>query len=137
MVNGQWSANLLSSRTASAVRELLLAGWRESVRTYQYTTTRVRYGIQALGKLLADAEFLNDGLVSLGVVLLQVIQQATALADHDEEPAPGRVVLLVGLEMVGQLADPLTEDRDLDLGGPSIGCMRPELANDLLLLLSR
>ena len=38
--------------------------------------------------LLADAEFLDDALVTLGIVLLQVVEQATALADkHEQAPA--------------------------------------------------
>src|SRR5512143_1414408 len=104
---------------------------------YKYTTAEGRYGIQEPGTLLTDAEILNDRLVSLGVVLLQVIQQATPLADHDEESASRRVVLLVGLEMIGQLADPLTEDRDLDFRRTCVRRVRPEPANDVLFLLSR
>ena len=107
------------------------------MRACKYTTAEQGYTVQSQGKLLTDAEFLNDGLVSLGVVLLQVIQQATALADHDEEPAPGRMVLLVGLEMIGQLADALTEDRDLDFRRTCVRRVRPEPANDVLFLLSR
>jgi len=37
--------------------------------------------------LLAQAELVDDRLITLGIVLLQVIQQTTALADHHEETA--------------------------------------------------
>src|SRR6266702_2904951 len=39
--------------------------------------------------LLADAEFLNNVFVSLGVVLLEVVEQATPLADQHEKAAAG------------------------------------------------
>ena len=46
-----------------------------------------RRGLQH-AKLLADAEFLDDALVTLGIVLLQIIKQATPLADkHEQTPA--------------------------------------------------
>ena len=39
-------------------------------------------------RLLADAEFRNDSLVPFGIVLLQVVEQATPLADkHEQTPA--------------------------------------------------
>ena len=37
--------------------------------------------------LLADAEFRDDGLIALGIVFLEVVEQATALADQHEKPA--------------------------------------------------
>jgi hypothetical protein len=44
-------------------------------------------GQYRLACLLAQAELVDDRLVTLGIVLLQVIQQTTALADHHEETA--------------------------------------------------
>jgi hypothetical protein len=38
-------------------------------------------------KLLADTEFRNDRLISLGIVFLQVVEQATPLADQHEQAA--------------------------------------------------
>ena len=37
--------------------------------------------------LLADAEFGNDRLVALGIVFLEVVEQATPLADQHEKSA--------------------------------------------------
>jgi len=37
--------------------------------------------------LLADAELSDDGLITLGIVLLEVVEQATPLADQHEEAA--------------------------------------------------
>ena len=38
-------------------------------------------------QLLADAEFGNNGLVALGIVFLEVVEQATPLADQHEKAA--------------------------------------------------
>jgi hypothetical protein len=38
-------------------------------------------------KLLADAEFPNDSFVALGIVSLEVIEQATPLADQHKQAA--------------------------------------------------
>jgi len=37
--------------------------------------------------LLADAEFAYDAFVALGIVFLEVVEQATALADQHEKAA--------------------------------------------------
>jgi len=48
-----------------------------------YTTGRTL----AHPQLLADAEFRDNGLVALGVVFLEVVEQATPLADQHEKAA--------------------------------------------------
>src|SRR6185312_10151271 len=63
--------------------------------------------------LLANAEFLDYVLVALGIVCLEVVEQAATLAHHHQETAAGGVILIVRLEMIRQLADSLTEHRDL------------------------
>ena len=67
--------------------------------------------------LLAQAEAADERLVALRAVAGQVAQQAATFADHDAQPAPGRVVFLVLLEVLGQLLDLLGQQRDLDLDG--------------------
>jgi hypothetical protein len=51
-------------------------------------------------QLFADAEFPNDSFVALGIVSLEVVKQATPLADQHEQAAARAVVLLVRLEVV-------------------------------------
>ena len=87
--------------------------------------------------LLADAELLNDGFVALGVVGLQIIEQTAAFADKHKKPAPGGMIFLVSLEVLGQITDSLRQDRDLHFGAPSIVVVRAILRNDVLLLLLR
>src|SRR5579863_3227432 len=38
-------------------------------------------------QLLADTEFRNHGFIPLGIVFLQIVEQATPLADQHEKPA--------------------------------------------------
>src|SRR5271165_1115031 len=78
--------------------------------------------------LLADAQFLNDGFVAFGIRLSEVIEQATTLAHHHEKTAPGGMVLLMRLEMLGQFANPCAQDGNLNfrrtgivIGSPVIG----------------
>ena len=87
-------------------------------------------------QLLADAEFRDDGLVALGIVFLQVIEQATALADQHEKAAARAVVFLVRLEVLRQLANAFTEQRDLDFVTAGIAGMRAVLVDEGFLVLS-
>jgi hypothetical protein len=86
--------------------------------------------------LLADAELPNDRLVALGIVSLEVVEQATPLADQHEQAAARAVVLLVRLEVVRQLANAFTDDGDLNLGTPRVSRVRLILVNYGFLLLS-
>ena len=86
--------------------------------------------------LLADAEFVDYVLVALGIVALEVVEQATTLADHHQETATGGVILLVRLEMVRQLTDSLAEHCDLDLGAARVLLVGAEPGNDVCFTLS-
>lgn len=86
--------------------------------------------------LLADAEFVDYVLVALGIVVLEVVQQAATLADHHQETAAGGVILLVRLEMVRQLTDSLAEHRNLDLGAAGVVIVGAEPGNDVCFTLS-
>jgi hypothetical protein len=83
-----------------------------------------------VSELATKTELADDGSVSLDVVVLQVIQKATALADEHEEPAATVVVLLVDLEMLGQVLDTTGEQCDLHLRRTSVGLMEAKLVND-------
>src|SRR5260370_14345799 len=89
------------------------------------------------GLLLADTKFADHVAVAVGVVRFEVIQQAAALADEHKETTARGVILFVGLEMLGQLANPFTQNRDLDLGGSRIGVVGAEALNQVSFLSSR
>jgi len=64
--------------------------------------------------LLPDPEFADYVAIAVRIVRLQVIQQAASLAHQHQQSTAGCVILFVGFEMLGQLVDPLTQNRDLD-----------------------
>src|SRR5690349_24392394 len=86
---------------------------------------------------LANSELFRDGSVAFGVLLAQVLEQTPALADEHQETAAGVVVLLVGLEVVGETVDPLGEERDLHLGRAGVALVHLELLDQALLLVRR
>jgi len=85
--------------------------------------------VQWRASLLADAQFLNDGFVALGIGLPEVIEQAATLAHHHEKTPPGGMVFLMGLKMFRQFTNPRTQDRNLHLRRTGIGCMSAVLVN--------
>jgi hypothetical protein len=98
---------------------------------------REKWGTQVrFPRLFADAEFPNDSFVALGIVSLEVVEQATPLADQHKQAAARAVVLLVRLEVVRQLANAFTDDGDLNLGTPRVSRVRLIPVNDGFLLLS-
>ena len=59
--------------------------------------------------LSAKSETSHYLVVALNVCSLQIIEQTPALRDHLEQAAPRVVVLLMDLEMFGQLVNTLAE----------------------------
>jgi hypothetical protein len=87
-------------------------------------------------QLLADAHLLNNGFVTLGVVFLEVVEQATPLADQHEKTAARAMIFLVCFEVLRQMTNALTQKGDLDFRAASVGGMGTVLVNEGLLLLS-
>jgi len=87
------------------------------------------------GGLLADTHLQNHSLVTLGVILLQIIKQATTLADHHEKTATRRVVLLMRTEVLGQLADALAEKGNLYFRAACVGGVSLVLLDNVCFLL--
>src|SRR3954469_19788007 len=79
------------------------------------------------------AEALDDVAVPLDLGLLQVVQQPAALADEQQQAATAVVVVLVLLEVLGEVADAVAEQRDLHLGRTGVALGRGVLGDDLLL----
>ena len=65
--------------------------------------------------LPAQAQTIDDLVVALNIRFLQVIQQASSLRDHFQQAAPRVIILLMRLEMLGQVVDSLAEKRHLHL----------------------
>ena len=92
--------------------------------------------MEPVALLFADAELGDNGLVPFRVVFLQVVEQATPPAHHHEKSAARAVIFQVRFEVIRQLTDTLTQQRDLNFGTPGIGSVRAIRVNDGLLLLS-
>ena len=83
--------------------------------------------------LASQAEAGDDRAVALDVGLLQVVEETTALA-HEEQQSPTAVVIvLVLLEVLGEVRDAVAQQRDLHLGGTGVALESGVLGDDLLL----
>jgi len=77
--------------------------------------------------LVTQSQFLDDLAVTVDVGALQVIEQPATLTVHLEEATATVVILLVHPKVLGELLDPLAEERDLDAGRAAVSLMRPVL----------
>ncbi len=92
---------------------------------------RLVQGERSPRALLAQAEFFNQRAIRIRVAALQVVQQLAAAADHAQQAATRVVVLLVGLEVVGQFIDAGREQGNLDFRRTGIAGGALELRNDV------
>src|SRR5674476_792544 len=67
------------------------------------------------------------------VVLGDVVQQAPALANHEQETPAAVVIALVFLEMFGEVGDALGEQRDLHVERTGVSGRGRVVIDDLLL----
>ena len=58
--------------------------------------------------------------------MMEIIQQAAALSDHDQQSAAGAVVLDIFLQMFGQVVDALGQKSDLHVSGPCVALVQSE-----------
>ena len=84
-------------------------------------------------KLLTELQFLGDRDVPVGVGFVEIIQQATAAADHLEQPAARAVILGVLLQMLSEVVNPLCEQSNLNIGAPGVLFVHPKLFNCFVL----
>ena len=80
---------------------------------------------------MAKLELLCNRLIARQVRLMQIIQQATALPDHFQQATTGAVVLDVLLQMLGQVVDPLRQQRDLHIRRSGVFLVQLETVNGL------
>lgn len=88
-------------------------------------------------KLAADTKALNQSLVAFRATIFQILEHFPPAGDHGEESATGMMILVMGLEMLSQLKDTLTQKRDLNLWRSGVRLMDLVLADNLRLLLYR
>ena len=84
-------------------------------------------------KLLTDTESCDNGTISLDVNLLEVAEKASSLTDHHQKAASAVVILLVNLEVLGEVVDPSGEQGDLNLGRTGVAFVGGVFRHDSLL----
>src|SRR5215212_5452521 len=89
------------------------------------------------GRLLADAELVDDRAVALVVDLLEVVEKTTPTPDELQEAAAAVMILRVRLEVVRQIRNAAREECDLHFWGAGIAVMRAILGYELRFLLLR
>lgn len=92
-------------------------------------TQRVSGGI----KSAAQTETLNQRTVTLNVDRLQVLQKALAATNEEKQTTTGVVIVLVILEVLGEVVDAMRQKRNLHLGRAGVTLAQTVFLNDLLL----
>jgi hypothetical protein len=92
-----------------------------------------RGGLPVPKHLTADAQALNQVLVSFRVTAFQVFQKAAAPRDHRQQSPAGMMIFTVRLEMILELQNTLTQDRNLYLWRTGIRLVNAICCNYLLL----
>jgi hypothetical protein len=64
--------------------------------------------------LLTNAEALDEFGVASGILALEIVEQATTLADELQQPTAGMMIFCVNLEVLGEVVDALAEECYLD-----------------------
>jgi hypothetical protein len=85
----------------------------------------------AAWNLVAQLQLLGDRLIAAHIRVVKVIQQTAALADHDQQPAARAVVFFAGLQVFGQMVDPLGQQGNLHVGGTGVALVQFEFLNRL------
>ena len=80
---------------------------------------------------MAQLELLGDGLVTVDVGVVEVIQQTAALTDHHQQSPPRTVVLLAVLQVFRQMVDALRQQSNLHIGRTGVLLVQLELFNRL------
>jgi hypothetical protein len=85
------------------------------------------------GRLTTDAQARNQALVPFRVTALQVFQKAAPTRDHRQQSPAGMMIFAVRLEVVLELQNALTQDRDLNFWRTGIRFVNSVLCDNLLL----
>ena len=85
--------------------------------------------------LLAEIEGFNQSAVSVEVGALEVVKELAAARNHAEQAAAGVVVLLVDLQVLGELVDAGGQKSDLHFGrsGVAFGALELRTISDLFI----
>ena len=85
------------------------------------------WGRDQRSALFAQVQFADQFFVTIGFRLTQIIEQASALRDHFKQAASRRMIFPVGLKVLGQMLDPVSEKCDLHIRAAGIFLMQLKL----------
>jgi hypothetical protein len=88
-------------------------------------------------ELSPETQARDDVSISGDILAPEVVEHPPAPADHQEQTSPGVVVLLMGLQVLGEIRDAPSEDGDLNLRGTGVRLASPVLGDELGLVLFR
>jgi hypothetical protein len=86
--------------------------------------------LAVLPELFSQSQALNDRSVTFRILLLHIVQKPSPLADEFQQTPAGMVVLFMLLEMIGQVSDASTQERDLNFRRPCIGRVQLETTDN-------
>lgn len=79
--------------------------------------------------LVPESKILDKLPISLDVCFLQMIEKTSALPYHLEQTATAMMILRMSLEVIGQIIDALSQNRDLHFAGAGVSTVRTVLVN--------
>jgi hypothetical protein len=79
--------------------------------------------------LLPETQTLDYVSVAFHIIFFDIIQQSSSLADQLQQTAPGVVIFLVRLEMLGQIFDSRAQQGNLYFGRAGILFVKPVVFN--------
>jgi len=79
---------------------------------------------------VAQAQAFGNSQVTLVIHLAKVGQHPAALSDELEKSTPTGLVFFIGAQVIGQLLDAPSQDRDLNFGGAGIAVMAVVLRDE-------
>ena len=84
--------------------------------------------------LLSEIELREDGAIALDVLVAKIRQKAAAMADHFQQTATGMMILLVLLQVLGQVRNPRSQNGDLNLRRSGVPFVNGVLLNQCCFL---
>jgi hypothetical protein len=79
-------------------------------------------------QLLSDIQSADQIQISLGIMLANIIQQGSPLANHSQQAASARVISDCASHVLGHSVDTLRQHGNLHIGRTIVRFMRSELA---------
>ena len=77
------------------------------------------------GSLSPQPKVCDEAAIPLDILVPEVLEKPPALADHHQQASPAVMVFLIDLQMLGEMADALGEQRNLNLGRTRVRVVQP------------